>query len=58
MNIKTFVINLERRLDRLNKLKIPLLNEINKDDCMKVDVIFSSIQKQNKCYITSPILCW
>lgn len=25
---------------------------------MKVDVIFSSIQKQNKCYIASPILCW
>jgi GR25 family glycosyltransferase involved in LPS biosynthesis len=38
---------------------IPLLiDEINKDECKKVDVIFSVLQKQNKCFIASPILCW
>jgi len=38
---------------------IPLLiDEINKDEYKKVDVIFSVLQKQNKCFIASPILCW
>lgn len=38
---------------------IPLLiNQLDTDECKKVDVVFSVLQKQHKCFITSPILCW
>lgn len=38
---------------------IPLLiNQLDKDECKKVDVVFSVLQKQNKCFISSPVLCW
>jgi GR25 family glycosyltransferase involved in LPS biosynthesis len=35
-----------------------LLEEIDTNECKKVDVVFSGILGQNKCFITSPILCY
>lgn len=38
---------------------IPLLiNQLDTNESKKVDVVFSVLQKQHKCFITSPILCW
>ena len=35
-----------------------LLEELDTNENKKVDVVFSVLQEQNKCFITSPILCW
>jgi len=35
-----------------------LLTELDQMNSYKVDVAFSNIQKDNNCFIASPVLCW